>query len=158
MLASLRQTRSSAAFHANPQPLRVFIRNAGRSTGHSDPKVDVLRRALYPPNIRLRETPTGAWRRDVARVLRYAIPSAQAHETIERAWLLRERHLRWKRDAESARKFECMRRAMAELHSVNVDLYNEANKTEDSRILAVAEVEAMKSQRKGDIVVFVSGG
>ncbi len=91
---------------------RIFTRNAGRKIVASDPQNEILRRTLYPSNIRNRESPTGTWRPDVMKALRRAIPSKQAHETIERAWLLHERHMRWRRNAEAERKFECMRRAM----------------------------------------------
>ena len=81
------------------------------------------------------------------KALRRAIPSKQAHETIERAWLLHERHMRWKRNEEAERKFECMRRAMAELEKVDPILFKEANRTEDPRKRTPAEVELSKTLR-----------
>ena len=101
---------------------------------------------LYPPNVRNRPSPTGAWRPDVGRALQRAIPSAQAHETIERAWKLYQRHLRKKRDAELQRKFECMRKAMAELEEIDPILFKEANKREDPRARSLVEMEALKDK------------
>jgi large subunit ribosomal protein L40 len=113
---------------------QVPVRYAGRRPEErGDPKKDLIRRMLYPSNIRNRATPVGTWRPDVGRLLQRAIPSKQAHETIERAWNLHLRHTRWKRDAELARKFECMRKAMEELEKLDSRLYMEANKTEDPR-------------------------
>lgn len=124
----------------------IRSRNAGRKAGHvGDPQNEIIRRVLYPSNIRNRETPTGTWRPDVAKALRKAIPSKQAHETIERAWLLHERHLRWKREEETNRKFECMRRAMAELEMIDPYLFKEANRAEDSRKRSEAETERLKN-------------
>lgn len=128
--------------------LKVFSRNVVRRAGGGpDPQNDIIRRVLYPGNIRNKETPTGTWRPDVARALKKAIPSKQAHETIERAWLLRERHERWRKEEESARKFECMKKAMDELEELDPVLYKEANRVEDPRKLTLKETEALKSTR-----------
>ncbi|KAL4070556.1 hypothetical protein J3A83DRAFT_4244114 [Scleroderma citrinum] len=110
----------------------------------SNVKREVIRRMLYPPNVRNRPSPTGAWRPDIGRALQRAIPSAQAHETIERAWKLYQRHLRKKRDTELQRKFECMQRAMTELEEIDPILFKEANKREDPRARSPAEMEALK--------------
>ncbi|KAH7915706.1 hypothetical protein BJ138DRAFT_1076763 [Hygrophoropsis aurantiaca] len=125
---------------------QTSVRYAGRKaeTTGGDPKKEILRRVLYPSNIRSGPSPTGTWRPDVARALQRAIPSAQAHETIERAWLLHQRHLRKKRDAELARKFECMRKAMEELEQIDPRLFKEANRQEDPRARSEAEVAALK--------------
>ncbi|KIK30103.1 hypothetical protein PISMIDRAFT_87396 [Pisolithus microcarpus 441] len=129
-------------------PLRI-VKTAARYSTATDAnatnaKREVIRRMLYPPNVRNRPSPTGSWRPDVGRALQRAIPSAQAHETIERAWKLYQRHLRKKRDAELERKFECMRKAMAELEDIDPTLFREANKTEDPRARSPAETEALK--------------
>ena len=131
-------------------PLRVSatsVRYVGRKEVVADPKIEILRRFLYPANIRNRPSPIGTWRPDVSRVLQRAIPSVQAHETIERAWLLHKRHTRWKRNAELDRKFECMRKAMAELEIVDPRSFVEANRPEDPRARSVVEVEFTKSLR-----------
>jgi large subunit ribosomal protein L40 len=131
-------------------PLRVSatsVRHAGRKEALTDPKKEILRRLLYPANIRNRPNPVGTWRADVSRVLQRAIPSVQAHETIERAWLLHKRHTRWKRNAELERKFEFMRKAMAELEVVDPRSFAEANRSEDPRARSIAEVELAKTLR-----------
>ncbi|KAI6153976.1 hypothetical protein BKA82DRAFT_4095966 [Pisolithus tinctorius] len=114
------------------------------ATNATNAKREVIRRMLYPPNVRNRPSPTGSWRPNVGHALQRAIPSAQAHETIERAWKLYQRHLRKKRDAELERKFECMRKAMAELEEIDPILFRDANKTEDPRTRSPAEMEALK--------------
>jgi len=131
-------------------PLRVSttsVRYAGRKEVVADPRKENLRRVLYPANIRNWSSPVGTWRPDVSRVLQRAIPSIQAHETIERAWLLHKRHTRWKRNAELERKFECMRKAMAELEVVDPRSFTEANRSEDPRARSVQEVELAKTLR-----------
>lgn len=128
--------------------LQQSVRNyAAKTEPSGDPKKEIIRRALYPNNIRNKATPTGTWRPDVGRALQHAIPSVQAHNTIERAWLLHQRHIRKKRDAELARKFECMRRAMEELEKIDSRLYMEANKQEDPRARSEAELQLMRTQK-----------
>ena len=46
---------------------RIFVRFAGRKAVHGDPQNEIIRRVLYPSNVRNKETPTGTWRPDVAR-------------------------------------------------------------------------------------------
>lgn len=130
-------------------PLRVAqtsVRYAARSeVGGGDPRRDIIRRVLYPSNIRNKPSPTGTWRPDVGRRLQRAIPSVQAHETIERAWLLHQRHIRRGRQAELERKFECMKKAMETLRGLDPKLYAEANKEDDPRGRSPAEVELYKT-------------
>ncbi|KAG7452181.1 uncharacterized protein BT62DRAFT_287582 [Guyanagaster necrorhizus] len=128
--------------------VNVHVRGYARKPEEtSDPKKEAIRRAMYPSNLRNRATPTGGWRRDVGRALQHAIPSVPAHETIERAWLLHKRHVRKQRDAELARKFECMKQAMEELAEIDPHLYYEANKTVDSRERSCAEAEVAVSMK-----------
>ena len=128
---------------AHPAPLRIAqvavryasdgdprLKKDGAALG--DPKTELIRRILYPSNVRNRESPTGTWRPNVARRLQRAIPSVQAHETIERAWFLHQRHVRRARAAELQRKFESVHNAMETLRQVSPDLYAEANKEEDN--------------------------
>lgn len=130
-------------------PLRLAqtsVRYAGRKeVATGDPKREIIRRVLYPSNIRSGPSPTGTWRPDVGRRLQRAIPSVQAHETIERAWLLHQRHIRRGRQAELERKFECMKKAMDKLRELDPKLYYEANKEEDPRGRSQAEAELFKS-------------
>ena len=130
-------------------PLRVAqtsVRNyAVRKDSTSDPKVEIIRRYLYPSTIRNRPSPTGLWRPDVGRRLQKAIPSVQAHETIERAWLLHQRHVRRGRQAELERKFNCMTEAMETLRKLDKRLYTGANVEEDPRMRTEAEIELSKT-------------
>ncbi|KAJ7508667.1 hypothetical protein B0H11DRAFT_38194 [Mycena galericulata] len=126
-----------------PSHVRHYAKPADPSMG--DQRLNLIRRALYPPNIRNKPTPTGTWRPDVRQTIQRAIPSVQAHQTIERAWLLHKRHVRKRREEELARKFECMRRAMDELKKIDLKLYMEANQVEDPRRRSEVEMEMMKN-------------
>ncbi|KAF7337617.1 hypothetical protein MSAN_02235000 [Mycena sanguinolenta] len=125
-----------------PSHVRQYAKPVDAASG--DTRLLNIRRALYPANIRNRPSPTGTWRPDVRQTIQRAIPSVQAHHTIERAWLLHRRHLRKRREAELTRKFECMRRAMDELKKIDLRLYMEANKVEDPRARSGVEMEMMK--------------
>jgi len=134
--------KAKLVFRISQKPIRCY---AAKGEPAGDPKKEIIRRALYPSNVRNRPSPTGTWRPDVGRALQHAIPSVQAHHTIERAWLLHQRHLRKKRDAELAKKFECMKKAMDELEKIDSRLYMEANKGEDPRARSQVEVELAKT-------------
>ena len=126
---------------------RISVRHSTRRETATDTVRENIRKALYPSNITNKPTPTGAWRPDVARAIQIAIPSKQAHETIERAWLLYQRHQRWKREEELAGKYECMKKAMDELEKIDPRLFKEANRPEDPRQRSVAQIEVAKSLR-----------
>lgn len=131
-------------------PLRisnVSVRHSTRRETAADPTKETLRKALYPPNVDNKPSPTGAWRLDVARAIQIAIPSKQAHETIERAWLLHQRHQRWRREEELDRKYECMKKAMDELEKIDARLFSEANRVEDPRQRGAAETKLAKTLR-----------
>ncbi len=119
----------------------------GRPEESTDPKKEIIRRSLYPSNLRNTPSPTGGWRHDAVRALQYAIPSVEAHETIDRAFLLHRRHVRKAREAELERKFNCMNQAMEELAELEPHLYFEANKKEDLRERTPAE-QAVGSKMK----------
>ncbi|KAJ3512509.1 hypothetical protein NLJ89_g3476 [Agrocybe chaxingu] len=143
-----------------PTRLRLPLRTTAISIRHyaaphsdqgGDPKREVIRRVLFPSNIRNRATPIGTWRPDVGRAIQRAIPSVQAHETIERACLLHKRHARKKREEETARKFACMQKAMDVLHDIDPRLYMEANKKDDPRARSQDEMEMMKKMKVSEI-------
>ncbi|KAF9015761.1 hypothetical protein BDQ17DRAFT_1341615 [Cyathus striatus] len=140
-----------------PRPIaHVSVRNyavekpRGRPETSVDPKKENIRRALYPGNLRNRPTPVGTWRPDVGHAIQRAIPSVQAHETIERAWKLFLRHQRKGREAELERKFACMKNAMDELAKIDNTLYIEANKPEDPKKRLPAEMELLKSLKTAE--------
>ncbi|KAJ7116782.1 hypothetical protein C8R43DRAFT_1077950 [Mycena crocata] len=134
--------RPRALCHVPPH-VRHYAKPPDPNMG--DQRLTLIRRALYPGNIRNKPTPTGTWRLDVRQTVQRAIPSVQAHHTIERAWLLHRRHLRKRREAELARKYECMRAAMEELKGIDFKLYMEANKAEDPRRRSETEMEIIKT-------------
>lgn len=136
-------------FLRNSSPL--IRRYASRSDVGTDPKKEIIRRALYPNNIRNRASPTGTWRPDVGQAIQHAIPSVQAHNTIERAWLLHKRQIRKRRETELARKFESMKRAMEELEKIDTQLYLEANKQEDPRVRSKHEQALAKQLRSSEL-------
>lgn len=88
---------------------------------------------LYPNTIRNRPSPKGVHRPDVAITLKRAIPSVQAHETIERAWNLHQKRLREKRAEDMEKRWVCMRDAMEKLREMDKELYEAANEREDER-------------------------
>ncbi len=142
-----------------PRSLRLAVRSAksparsyaSRNEATGDPKKEIIRKTLYPTNIRNRASPTGTWRPDVGRAVQHAIPSVQAHDTIERAWLLHKRHVRKQREAELDRKFACMEKAMEELERVDKSLYLAANKEEDPRARSAAETGLSRTLKTSEI-------
>ncbi|KAJ4485618.1 hypothetical protein J3R30DRAFT_1384233 [Lentinula aciculospora] len=137
-----------------PPSVRSQIRCYARKESGMDPKKETIRRSLYPGNIRNKPTPTGTWRPDVEKALQHAIPSVQAHDTIERAWLLHQRHIRKRREAETERKFECMRKAMDELAGIDNHLYMEANKPENPRARSPEEASILKTMKPSEARAF----
>jgi len=134
----------------------VSVRHATRRETTADPIKEIIRKALYPPNVANKPSPTGAWRLDVARAIQIAIPSKQAHETIERAWLLYQRHQRWRREEELGRKYECMKKAMDELEKIDPKRFSEANRLEDPRQRGMAEIKLAKTLRVAEKKVLES--
>lgn len=132
------------------------MRYAGKQEVSLDPKRDIIRRVLYPTIIRNRASPTGTWRPDVGRRVQRAIPSVQAHETIERAWLLHKRHVRRERQAALERKFESMRNAMETLRLVDPERYEAVNKEEDPRMRTPEEIELLKKMKGPEKKAFES--
>ncbi|KAF9567868.1 hypothetical protein CPC08DRAFT_703044 [Agrocybe pediades] len=146
----IRSTRTRLSLASTPSLARSYAA-PNQDVTQGDPKREIIRRVLYPSNIKNRSTPIGTWRPDVGRALQRAIPSVQAHETIERAWLLHKRHIRKAREAEAARKFACMKEAMDVLHDVDLRLYMEANRKDDPRARTREEMEAMKTMKTSEI-------
>ncbi|GAW06586.1 hypothetical protein LENED_008524 [Lentinula edodes] len=72
----------------------------------------------------------------------------------ERAWLLYKRHIRKRREAETERKFECMRKAMDELASIDSHLYMEANKPENPRARSPEESNLLKTMKASEARAF----
>ncbi|KAF8579881.1 hypothetical protein K439DRAFT_1663053 [Ramaria rubella] len=142
--------------HRRSPTTKTPIRHASSRRENIDPKLEIIRRTLYPSNVRSKPSPTGGWRHRIIRSLRKAIPSIQAHEIIERAFKLYIRHQRQQRQAELERKFESMRNAMTELAKINPRLALEANKPEDPRVRTVADI-ALLSKLRGPERAIVEG-
>jgi large subunit ribosomal protein L40 len=142
-------SRALSASRPPRLPLRIaelsVRRYAVRKEVVTDPIKENIRKALYPPNIRNRASPTGTWRPDIAQALQVAVPSKQVHETIERAWKLHVRHIRKRRDAELQRKFDCMKRAMEELWRIDKELYIDTNRPFDPRERREGEMKWLQS-------------
>ncbi|KIJ53416.1 hypothetical protein M422DRAFT_242567 [Sphaerobolus stellatus SS14] len=148
LLRSLKASFSKQQQQPSSSPL-IFVRHesikAKRARDAMDPRIAIIRRILYPPNIRHTPSPTGAWRPNVLRMLSRAIPSRQGHETIERAFKLYNRHTRQKRQAELNRKYESMKSAVTELARIDIRLAREANKKDDPRMRTDEELQQLRS-------------
>ncbi|GMK57878.1 hypothetical protein CspeluHIS016_0407120 [Cutaneotrichosporon spelunceum] len=105
-----------------PSLAPVLRRNAGFNA-HSTPtegKMEVIRASLYPKGgvAPTSASPIGARHTDYERRIRAAAPSAEAHETIERAWNLYRRDARSARAAAINAKYDAMYAACAELDAL----------------------------------------
>lgn len=118
-----------------------------------DDKVAVIRRALYPPNVRNKASPTGSWRPNTLRALWKSIPTRQVHEIIERGYKLYLRHQRQNRQAEIESKFQRMKEAMTELAALDMRLAIEANRVEDPRKRTEEEMHILKNTRGVERVI-----
>jgi large subunit ribosomal protein L40 len=87
----------------------------------ADTKLDVIKSALYPPDsvAPTSASPIGARHANSAARLAAALPSAEAYETIERAWALFRRRARDARESALRARFESMRDACDELEAVS---------------------------------------
>lgn len=103
---------------------RVFVRTAATGNPHlqspSDARMDLLRRSLYPADAHSPNSasPTGAYSPNHIEKLKTVLPSAEAHETIERAWQLYQRDRRHQRARALEAKFESMKAACDELERI----------------------------------------
>ncbi|EJU00062.1 hypothetical protein DACRYDRAFT_90110 [Dacryopinax primogenitus] len=132
--------------HTIPLLLRTYAAPARNVRDTSDPRVEIMKRALYPPTLDRKQdtSPTGLHRSDVNTLLDVAVPSAEAHETITRAWLLYQRQQRDARDADMGRKFDSMLAALDELKMCDEKLYRLAVYKPNMRKLSPEERDAMK--------------
>ncbi|KIO28768.1 hypothetical protein M407DRAFT_176464 [Tulasnella calospora MUT 4182] len=111
-------------------------------------KDEALKKLLYPRLIgKPRINPVGLHRREVNRALRRVVRSAEAHETIERAWQLHKRQLRESRETELQRKYESMKNAMDKLKELDTRLYNLAAAKVDPRGILPDDAEEVKHLR-----------
>ncbi|GAA5864542.1 hypothetical protein JCM1840_000537 [Sporobolomyces johnsonii] len=85
--------------------------------GAGDARVETIKKILYESD------PADA---DRLAALSQVIPSAEAHETIQRAWALHQRHRREAHSAELARKYASMRAAIDLLEQTDKALWEKA--------------------------------
>lgn len=105
---------------------RLVIRCASSSaqnphlTVPSDSRTDTIRQTLYPPSSPnpASSSPTGTYRPQHAERVEAVISSAEAHETIERAWRLFQREKRKEKETILTAKFNAMVDACEELDRV----------------------------------------
>ncbi|KAG8836706.1 hypothetical protein FRB91_008524 [Serendipita sp. 411] len=107
-----------------------------------------MKTALYPPMRTERNSdPISIHRPDAPAALERVITSPEAHETIERAWVIWQKKKRDAKEAELRRKFECMKRAMDDLEKTNPRLYSLAASKPDPRKMDAATQEEAKLYR-----------
>lgn len=121
LLASSSSVASSSRHIAAPS---MIVRSATTGNPHlqnpSDARLDLLRRTLYPSDAHSPSSPspTGAYSPNHLEKLKTVLPSAEAHETIERAWQLYQRDRREQRARKLEAQFESMKAACDELERI----------------------------------------
>jgi large subunit ribosomal protein L40 len=135
---------------------KSFVRHARRTATDGDPRKRIIQRMLYPRNAPRGESPVGTYRQDATLALRRVIKNNEVHETIERAWLLHQRHQRQARQAELQTKWNSMHRAMEELRLFDQDRFDQVNVLEDPRV-RIPEQEAQIKLLKGPERQFIAG-
>lgn len=142
-LLSFRVIKRHYAFGSkNKQPPS----NAKKNT--QDVRLENMRIALYPPTRTDRSAdPTGVHRPDAPAALERVIPSAEAHETIERAWVIWQKNKREAREAELKRKFDRMKAAMDDLEKTDPKRYRMATSKPDPRKMEKELQEELKQYR-----------
>ncbi|KAG8862804.1 hypothetical protein FRB96_000814 [Tulasnella sp. 330] len=108
-------------------------------------KDEAMKRLLYPRLLgKPRINPTGIHRREVNRALRRVMRSAEAHETIERAWQLHKRQIREERAQDLKLKHDSMKNAMDKLKKLDRRLYDIAVAKVDPRGILPDDAEDLK--------------
>src|SRR5260370_40140083 len=87
------------------------------------------------------------YRSNLETALHRVIPSVEAHETIQRAWQLYQRHQREQHQAELAVLLDKMRVAVEELKQVDNKLFYWATVPRDPRRLIQSEAEALRGTK-----------
>lgn len=121
----------SAAYSA-PLPRKT-------KTNSADPRLAPLKKAFNPLSRN--------YRQDLQLALHRVIPSVEAHETIERAWQLHQRHKREEKLVELSAMHARMEEAVQELEQVDQRLYHWATVPRDQRRLIKPEAEALRGTK-----------
>lgn len=106
--------------------------------------MEVIRASLYPKDgvAPTSSSPIGSRHGDYERRLRAVVPSAEAHETIERAWNIFRRAQRTEKQAELGAKYGAMVEACAELDSLTRGPPPPANAEAEADTEALGEIGA----------------
>ncbi|GAA5994461.1 mitochondrial 54S ribosomal protein mL40 MRPL28 [Rhodotorula paludigena] len=131
-------TKQASGSGSRKKAAQAVNRGARPGEGQSDSKMEAIRQTL------LESDPSEA---DRLAALRTAIPSAEAHETIQRAWQLRQRHAREAHAAELARKYGAMRSALDTLERTDARLFKLA--TEGRKFQNVDQSRATNARLEG---------
>lgn len=116
------------------------MKKGAKSKGnHADPRLAPLKKAFHPLGRN--------YRQNLQLALHRAIPSVEAHETIERAWKLHQRHKREDQLAELSAMHARMQEAVEELKSVDDRLFHWATVPRDQRRLIKPEAEALRGTK-----------
>ncbi|KAJ7733811.1 hypothetical protein B0H14DRAFT_2996081 [Mycena olivaceomarginata] len=123
-----------------PARARPPLRQARRPTPATP--VVLIRRALYPANVRNKPSPTGTWRPDVRQTLqRHPLRAGAPHH---RARVAPPPPPRAPAPRRARAQVRVHAQAMDELRGIDFKLYMEANKVEDPRARSQKEMEMMK--------------
>ncbi|KAF8308422.1 hypothetical protein DL93DRAFT_2086909 [Clavulina sp. PMI_390] len=107
--------------------------------GNVDPRLAPLKKAFNPLSRN--------YRQNLQVAIERAIPSVEAHETIERAWQLHQRHKRESAHAELDAMHRRMEEAVEELKEVDDRLFHWATVPRDQRRLIKPEAEALRGTK-----------
>ncbi|BGP15436.1 hypothetical protein JCM10213_005063 [Rhodosporidiobolus nylandii] len=110
-------TKAAAASGSRKKAAQSLTRGSRPGEGAGDSRVEAIKTTLYESD------PSEA---DRLAALKRVIPSAEVHETIQRAWQLHTRHRREAHQAELARKYASMRAAIELLEETDKDLWSKA--------------------------------
>ncbi|TYJ59033.1 hypothetical protein B9479_000022 [Cryptococcus floricola] len=119
----------------------------------SDSRSDMLKQMLYPPDsyAPTSSSPVGTYHPDHLERLRTVIPSAEAYETIERAWQLYQREQREERKVQLKAKYESMVEACDELERITRSEGEDANGGLYHRqVYDLAVAQLTQAKRRGE--------
>lgn len=129
---SVIRSSSSTLYYSTPA-------KKSSKANQADPRLAPLKKAFNPLSRN--------YRQNLQTALHRVIPSVEAHETIERAWQLHQRHLREDKLAELDRMHARMKEAVEELEKVDKKLFHWATIPRDQRRLIKPEAEALKGTK-----------
>lgn len=136
----LESTTYSTPAYSRSYATPAAAKRGGKVKGsNADPRLAPLKKAFQPLSRN--------YRQNLQLALERAIPSVEAHETIERAWQLHQRHKRESAQAELGAMHRRMQEAVEELKGVDERLYHWATVPRDQRRLIKPEAEALRGTK-----------